>query len=237
MEAERHFGAGSRFPGHPMADARLRLPLAILLVWMATAVSPVRAADASDSGAVLYVGAALGVGAAIEEKEVCAIAFNRRCSADSTNAFSWSMYGGVDTPGRRLGVEVGWSDLGTSRFTVLNPSSSTTPGEVQLRSIYAAMKFAHPIGGSFTPFSKIGFHLWDRKTTYADGSRQNETQNDTDLLFGLGLEYEVRENLSIRADWTRYLLNVHRQDTQPHDSSEYFGDDRDVYFIGTVYRF
>jgi OOP family OmpA-OmpF porin len=72
-----------------------------------------------------------------------------------------------------------------------------------------------PLANKFSAYGKLGFLMWE-----AEGFGQSE--DGTDLTFGLGVQYDVTNKLGIRAGWQRY------------DADD---SDADLFSLGVIYRF
>jgi hypothetical protein len=75
--------------------------------------------------------------------------------------------------------------------------------------------YSLPLGNKFSVFGRLGFAMWD-----AEGG--GFSRDGTDLLFGLGGQYDLTNKLGIRLQWTRYDVD---------------DEDADLFSLGVIYRF
>jgi OOP family OmpA-OmpF porin len=125
---------------------------------------------------------------------------------------AWRAFGGWQA-NRWLGAEFGYHDLG--RLTI---------GGVTVDS--SAWEFVGvgrvPIVDRLAAYGKLGMYLGR-----SHGSGFNE--NNTDLTYGLGVEYGVTRQIALRGEWQRY--------TDLGGGGFGGKTDLDVTSIGVVYRF
>jgi hypothetical protein len=72
-----------------------------------------------------------------------------------------------------------------------------------------------PIANRLSVFGKLGFAMTTVEAAGVD-------DDDTDLTFGVGLQYDLTPKFGIRGQWQRYQGE---------------GDDADVMSVGIIYRF
>ena len=78
---------------------------------------------------------------------------------------------------------------------------------------------------SLAVFGKIGVFVWDAEGDVKEtesGQLAKFDDNGTDLLYGLGVRFEINPQLDVRAEWERY--NADR-------------NDMNFYSIGLEYHF
>lgn len=131
------------------------------------------------SAANLYVGGSIG---------------NARYKEMDDNSASLSLFGGYHI-NEVLAVEGGWSDLGEAE-------SKGAKGSAKALSLGIMGKVA--LKTDLTLFGKAGLAMWDFdfKSTGIDDSDSN-----TDPYFGLGMDYSITGNTSVRFDWNRYSMD------------------------------
>ena len=64
--------------------------------------------------------------------------------------------------------------------------------------------------GSFSPFMKIGVHFWEVDSTTPFSVLEaalKDNEAGLSYLFGLGLEYDLSENFSIRGEYEKFMLD------------------------------
>lgn len=136
-------------------------------------------------------------------------------------------------PGWYIGGDVGSADVGPEDDTsfrifggyTINRNFSAElgygmlfdKGGVEITSLELSGVASYPLTNNFSIFGKLGFA---RVTVEALGI----DDDDTDLTYGLGVQYDVSRNLGIRGQWQRYKQDV-------------LVDDVDVLSVGVIYRF
>lgn len=91
-----------------------------------------------------------------------------------------------------LSVEVGWNDFGNSE---IDNSNVEAEADALLVSLVGNM----PLSNDIDAFAQIGIGRWN----YAVGSVD---ESDTDVFFGLGMEYAVSGNASLRFAYNNLKL-------------------------------
>lgn len=76
-----------------------------------------------------------------------------------------------------------------------------------------------PLANNFSVYGKLGFLMWDAK---ASAFGISDSEDGTDLTYGIGLQYDVSRNFGLRGQWQRYDVD---------------DADADMFSIGLVYRF
>ena len=101
--------------------------------------------------------------------------------------FTWGAFGGYQA-NRWLGAEFGYHDLGTQVIggTTIDASAWELVGVGRI-----------PVFDRFSAYGKLGGYMGR-----SHGGGVNE--NNTDLTYGLGVEYGFTQNLAVRGEWQRY---------------------------------
>jgi OOP family OmpA-OmpF porin len=130
------------------------------------------------SSANLYLGGSIG---------------NARYSELDDNSASFSLFGGYNV-NEILSVEGNWSSLGEAE-------NNGATADVSALSLSILGKL--PLKTDLTLFGRAGLARWnfDFKSSALDDS-----DSDTDPYFGLGLDYNITGNTSVRFDWNRYSM-------------------------------
>lgn len=190
-------------------------------------------AQAGDNGP--YAGVAVGLG---KSSALCNSEYNLGCNDRALT--------GKVLFGYRLnsivGVEIGFTKMGKVKYSEARPSqlpgamqvdvATANEFEVQYSAGFSVIAYA-PFFGSLAPFAKIGLHKWamsgERRTSIgASSGTLDRLENGTDLALGIGAEYRVGDQVSLRAEWERLSLDDRRwwEDDEIHNFS-----------IGLLYRF
>jgi len=127
-------------------------------------------------------------------------------SADGT-ATGYKVYGGYVWPAR-FGFEVGYYDLGTfSAYTF-----GTKSDEFNTTALAFSGTFSLPINPSVDVLFKLGFAYTDvdyRCFSACGWPYVNTSHTDTAALMGVGLDWRIASNFSVRADWEYFGGVVH----------------------------
>ena len=166
------------------------------------------------------------------------------CSADTSDS-SAAIFAGYQI-NNHLAVEVSYSDLGnTANYKYSQPlSTGTLKQTTKALSVSAVGK--HRIGHSkVSAFGKVGVSNWHSKMKYdrtpnsATFYDREVSANGTDPLLGVGLEFDVSRNATIRVGWDRHY-NIGEQG-QPFDVNNNIiktvDTDVDVAYVGATFSF
>ena len=162
----------------------------------------------------------IGAGAAIVDHE-----FNVQGASNLNHSeykSSGKLFGGYDF-NQNWGVEAGYTDYRTSNasYTVGGvPGSAEADGH----SVYLAGKATLPVNERFSVYGKLGaaYNKVDLSSTTPGLSRD---ESDTELYGGVGVQYNLNQNVSLIAEYERY------------GSSRDFGAKPDVWTVGAKYSF
>ena len=127
-------------------------------------------------------------------------------SADST-ATGFKVYGGYVWPAR-FGIEVGYYDLGT--FDVFSFGAKTD--EFNTTALGFSGTYSLPINPSVDVQFKLGFAYTDvdyRCFSFCGWPNVNTSHTDIAALMGVGLDWRIASNFSVRADWEYFGGVVH----------------------------
>ena len=168
---------------------------------------------AGGTSAPFYVGGSYGVSSydnaneQMDNLDICkqAGAHNQTCtSGDSDNV--GHIYGGLQIS-EGLGVEVGYADIGeTANYQYSDPiiinqqtTAITVSGVAKQR-----LSKSSPVSA----YGKAGVVRWSTETTVAsDNPALNGLKISEDgysPMLGAGLQYDMNNNISVRAGWERY---------------------------------
>ena len=196
-----------------------------------------------------YVGGSLGV--TNSDADAGKLFFNPNlcntthdCSADSSDN-AVSILAGYQI-NKHFAVELSYSDLGnTADYSYQQAfSTGTLKQDTQALSLVGVGK--HKLGHSkVSAFGKLGISNWrseiayDRTPNSATFFDRKEKASGTDPVIGLGLEYDVSHNASIRAGWDRHYSVGER--SQPFDVNnneiKTVDADVDVFYVGATFSF
>lgn len=61
-----------------------------------------------------------------------------------------------------------------------------------------------PLGRYVAPYAKLGYAFYDARTSVSAGTQSvSATESDEDLVYGLGCEFKIGENLRLRAEYEK----------------------------------
>ncbi|WP_033407568.1 outer membrane beta-barrel protein [Thiolinea disciformis] len=160
--------------------------LALLFAQPISAAQP--STTASDTLPPNYVGASLG---SPDKDSLCVELSN--CGDDGR---SWKVYSGVRV------VDKVMLEGGYVKFGEYQGSNSAKLNETRsLQGYTAAGVLLHSISDDITLFGKAGMLWWDSKTKT---SALTSESSGNDVFYGVGGQYNLGNNLGLRAEWERY---------------------------------
>jgi opacity protein-like surface antigen len=208
------------------------IPVTLTLVALsAFADSP---ALADESG--WYVGTNVGQsGAKIDDPRITsgllAAGFATTSINDDDRHIGFKVFGGYQF-NRHFAVEGGYFDLGRFGFTAYTLPVGTLRGDIELKGVNLDALGILPFTQKLSAFGRVGLNFADAKDTFtATGSVNvtdpNRGKRAANYKFGVGLEYDFFDSLSMRAEAERYRIN---------DAVDNKGD-INFLSVGLVYRF
>lgn len=161
-----------------------------------------------------YAGVSIGqskVDAVECSPEIQALFFDISCNADNKDT-AYKFYGGYSVPGAAqsnisAAIEFGYIDFGevaiTGNDSFFGPSrmsfSSSGFNIAGIANIRAT--------DQFILFGKLGLLRWDNDFSNVDQIESfSESESGTDIMFGIGVAFEVSDQASIRAEWERFEI-------------------------------
>jgi len=163
----------------------------------------------------LAVGIALALPAAaqsVREDDTPHVYGGGSVGRNDNSEISWSLFGGYQA-NRWLGAEFGYRDLG--RLTIGGVTVDSNAWElVGVGRV--------PLFDRLSAYGKLGGYMGR-----SHGGGFNE--NNTDLTYGLGVEYGFTRNSALRGEWQRY--------TDLGGGGFGAKNDLDVASLGVIYRF
>ncbi len=117
-------------------------------------------------------------------------------------------------------AELGYTDLG--KWTMTSQSNGCcgfwAPGRVRATAeasgVEASAVGVAPVSRKWSLSARAGLLFWDEKLTVSDTSGSfSGTDDGTDILFGVGVEFSPVRRFGLRADLARYQLDDDDVDT------------------------
>jgi OOP family OmpA-OmpF porin len=200
-----------------MKQALVSMAAALSLLLPFAAAAQMRS-DTGPSASGPYLGAGIGRAKARDACEGVAGTFS--CDDKDT---AWRIFGGYQL-NRYFAAELGYTDLGTSSASGPGASASIDAKAWELSGLGMI-----PIVGGLSAYGKLGVYYGDVKSSATLGAASTSTSdNNTDLTFGLGAQYDFTRNLGLRAEWQRY------KDMGGDSTGK---SDFDAMTVGVLYRF
>ena len=102
---------------------------------------------------------------------------------------------------RNFAAELGYHDLGKVTFSGSGVSANIKANVWELVGIGA-----YPFANQFSGYGKLGAYHGEAKlsASIAGLGSGSLKETNTDLTFGLGVQYDVSRELGIRGEWQRY---------------------------------
>lgn len=192
--------------------------IAALLAAAGLVVSSAAMAQAKSADQGFYIGAMVGQSDASD--------FD--CSGLSTcdkKDTAFKLLGGYKI-NRNFAAEVGYTDLG--KITVSVPGVSA---DIKAQVFEVVGVGAYPINQQFSVYGKLGFYHGESKLsgTVAGIGTGSAKETNTDLTYGLGVQFNFNPQLGVRGEWQRY--------TSVGGDSVGGDSDVDVLSVGVVWKF
>jgi len=165
-----------------------RLVSVVAFVTLLAAFSPASLADQRED-AGFYIGGGIGFVSIDEE------------NFDDDKNIPQGFVGWQITP--IFGLEAGYADFGTFGDSA---ASADTDGA----SLAATLRL--PVSERFAIYGKAGQFWWDTKF---DIENISESFDDKELFYGVGLSYELTNNIDLRLSYDRMDIDVSRRSVGP----------------------
>jgi OmpA-OmpF porin, OOP family len=153
-----------------------------------------------------YVGA--GIGQANSDVDTDSIAFvsGTPISVDNTTT-AFKLFGGYQFS-KYIGIELGYIDMGEIKASAPGPDTYT----IALSGFDAFFVGTWPISNDFTLFGKLGFISWNSDITIslAGIGTGSGSENDIDLAFGVGGQYNISKNFGVRVEYEAFDIDVQK---------------------------
>ena len=197
-----------------------RAKAGLAIFGLASAMALVGPAFAQDAG--FYVGGSLGQSQVDLDCE-------GTTSCDDKDT-SWKIFAGYQV-NRNFAVEIGYSNFGAA--TASTPPIGFIPAaNVKIESTAWELLAIGllPVADRFSVYGKLGLYLADTdvRVDFPPLGSATDSDDNTDLTFGIGVRYDFTRNFGVRAEWQRY------SDVKAADFGE---SDIDVMSVGLVWKF
>src|SRR5262245_24603403 len=137
------------------------------------------------------------------------------------DASGFKIYGGYRFH-PNFAAELSYIDLGNAKYSGTFGGAPVTGGSLETIGFNVSAMAIVPLGPVFELFGKIGIFGWESKARdTTSGVPFSGKADDSDVSFGLGANFNLSRNLTLRAEWER-LKAV---------------GDIDLYTAGLLFRF
>lgn len=150
-----------------------------------------------------YAGASIGQ-ATVKEDLGCDLVsgLGVACSEDDSDT-ALKLFAGYEI-NPNVGIEFAYIDLGQAKLDAFDGIDSLNI-EWETSGLNVAVVGALPVSNQFTVTGKVGLFRWDVDADVGGTLiTESDSESGTDLMFGLGLKYDVTNNVSVRAEWERF---------------------------------
>lgn len=212
-----------------------KIAAAIALVALAASASPAFAQRTNDAVG-LYGGVSAGQSRArIDEPRVRDSLVSDGFAVDSfaadNKSFGGKLFGGYQF-NQNFAVEAGVFTLGKFGYNAQTTPTGTLTGEAKVRGLNVDLVGALPLADRFSVLGRAGLTYAEardqfRGTGMVVVNNPNPRERAVNWKAGVGMQYAVTPDLSVRAEFERYRIN---------DAVGNKGD-IDMASIGLVYRF
>ena len=143
----------------------------------------------------------------------------------------YKIFGGYQL-NKNFALEGGYFDLGKFGFTATTVPTGTLRGDIKLKGLNLDAVGILPFTEKFSAFGRVGFNSAEAKDTFTGGGlvrvlKSNASKRETNVKYGLGLQYAFTESFGVRVEVERYRIN---------DAVGNKGD-IDLASLGLIYRF
>lgn len=216
-----------------LASAKLaRVSGTLSLAVLAAIVSQYAVAD--DAG--WYVGGNVGQSRAKIDNEritnnILGAGFTSVTISDDDRDVGYKLFAGYQF-NKYFALEGGYFNLGKFGYTATTVPAGTLNGEIKLQGLNLDAVGLWPITEKFSAFGRLGANYAEAKDSFVGTgavvvTNPNPSKRDTNVKFGLGLQYAFTESTAMRLEAERYVIN---------DAVGNRGD-IDLISLGLVYRF
>jgi len=132
----------------------------------------------------VYAGFSLG-NASLDESEI-------------DSAVGWKLFGGYEVSDN-IAIEGGYTSFGE-----MDISDFWYSATLEITGFELAAVGSYPINDQLSLLGKLGFLRWDAEFDFS--GLGSVSTSGTDIFFGLGGQYNLSDNLDVRATWERYTV-------------------------------
>ncbi len=202
----------------------------------AAAVVPAAMAADLDRTSNWYVGANIGQSrATIDDERIIGGLLGSGLAAarisDDNRSTGGKLFAGYQLS-RNFALEGGYFNLGRFGYQAALTPAGSVDGKIRLQGVNLDLVGSLPLSERVSVFGRVGAAYAQARDHFSSTGAVHAVdpdprKNAVNVKFGAGLQYDVSDNLSMRAEAERYRIN---------DAVGNKGD-IDLYSVGLVYRF
>ena len=121
----------------------------------------------------------------------------------------WKAFAGYRVM-KYLAIEGAYTNFGeaTANGIVTAPAAFTFDSKFEAESWSLSALGILPLNEQFSLFARLGVNVWDADySVSAPGFVSiSDSEDGTDVVYGLGAAYNITKNLNLRGEWERYDL-------------------------------
>ena len=208
----------------------------LALAVIAAIASPLASAQDRDWNMGWYLGGNVGESRAkIAEARIrsglLGSGFTTSSFSDDHRDIGYKLFAGYQM-NRYFAFEGGYFDLGKFSFNATTVPAGTLNGSLKLRGANFDLVGTLPITDRFSAFARVGANYAEVKDNFSGSGavlvrNPNPKKDETNVKYGVGLQYAFNDALAMRAEVERYRIN---------DAVGNKGD-IDLVSLGLIYRF
>lgn len=176
--------------------------------WIAIAVlasSALLAAPPVSAQGPFYVGVSVGQSEFDEEAAIPSLITSGTVDSKKT---AFKIFGGYQY-NPNFGLELAYVDLNSASYSGSFFGTPVVGGKVELWGFNFSAVGILPLSPTFELFGKAGLFFWSAEASDVTNGVPFSTSDDgADLSIGLGLSVNLTTNVSLRAEWERFMTDV-----------------------------
>ena len=150
---------------------------------------------------------------------------------DKRDDTGYKLFGGYQF-NKNFALEGGYFDLGKAGYTATTVPAGTLNGQIKLRGLNLDLVGFLPLNDKFSLLARVGADYAEANDSFSGTgavgvANPSVTKSETNVKYGVGLEYALTKSLALRGEVERYRVN---------DAVGARGD-VDMFSVGLVYRF
>ena len=157
---------------------------------------------------------------------------------DDSTDIAWKLFAGYDFSST-FAVEFGYSDLG-DEYTTFNIFGNNERTRMEVGAIHATLVGRAKVHNQVDVFGRLGLAYWNVDLDYTEpGFSSSGSDNDLDLVVGLGFAWHLNEVVGVRFEWEQFqnVGDEVKTDLPSGNRLQLRGQDINVLAIGVTYSF